>query len=91
MREDEKKFFLLCLKYGRKSYGNYSDEYYTDVRDIIGILSDLDIMHHKRCWYLLEKWCRMGFYDYGVTLDLGWFYPTELPAQYRTLLEGGKV
>lgn len=29
-------------------------------------------MHHKRAWFLLEKWCRKGWYEYGVTLDLGW-------------------
>jgi hypothetical protein len=29
-------------------------------------------MHYKRAWYLLDKWTRKGWYDYGVTLDLGW-------------------
>ena len=29
-------------------------------------------MHHKRAWYLLEKWCIKDWYEYGVTLDLGW-------------------
>jgi hypothetical protein len=26
----------------------------------------------KRAWYLLEKWCKKGWYDYGVNLELGW-------------------
>ena len=29
-------------------------------------------MHYKRAWYLLDKWSSKGWYDYGVTLDLGW-------------------
>lgn len=27
---------------------------------------------HKRAWYFLEKWTDKGWYEYGVTLDLGW-------------------
>lgn len=42
-----------------------------DVRDVIR----MQHMHYKRCWYLLEKWARKGWYDYGVTLDLGWLTP----------------
>ena len=26
----------------------------------------------KQAWRTLEKWARNGWYDYGVTLDLGW-------------------
>lgn len=32
-------------------------------------------IHYKRCWYLLGKWTKKGWYDYGVTLDLGWLTP----------------
>jgi hypothetical protein len=32
-------------------------------------------MHYKRAWYLLEKWSNKGWYEYGVTLDLGWLTP----------------
>ncbi len=28
-------------------------------------------IHHKRAWFILRKICRRGWYDYGVTLDLG--------------------
>lgn len=33
----------------------------------------------KRAWYLLEKWCDKGWYDYGCSLDLGWFNDDKLP------------
>lgn len=29
-------------------------------------------MNHKRAWYLLEKWGRKDWYEWGVTMDLGW-------------------
>ncbi|GAB7057363.1 hypothetical protein JCM16163A_41120 [Paenibacillus sp. YK5] len=29
-------------------------------------------MNHKRAWRILEKWDAKGWYEYGVTLDLGW-------------------
>ena len=32
-------------------------------------------MNWKRCAYLCEKWCRKGWYDYGVACDLGWLTP----------------
>ena len=32
-----------------------------------------DGMHHKRLWAICEKWARKGFYEYGVSCDLGWF------------------
>lgn len=32
-------------------------------------------IHHKRCWWFLQKWSRRRRYDYGVTLDLGWWTP----------------
>ncbi len=38
------------------------------VRDVV---SDLRL-HPKRARYLLEKWTRKGYYNYGVSLDMGW-------------------
>ena len=26
----------------------------------------------KQNWYYLQKWCSRQWYDYGVSLDLGW-------------------
>jgi hypothetical protein len=38
------------------------------VRDVVQASG----IHHKRCLYLLQKWCGKGWYSYGVSLDLGW-------------------
>lgn len=75
MKEDEKKFFITCYYFRNKGI---------DIRTIINILSEF--INYKRCWYLLEKWSNIGFYNYGVTLDLGWFETDEMPERYLDLL-----
>lgn len=57
MKDDEKKLLTAIYNKGMNS-----------VRDII---NEIEIPF-KRCIYLLEKWCIKGWYDYGVTIDLGW-------------------
>ncbi len=75
MKEDEKKFFITCYYFRNDG---------VDIRTIISILSEF--INYKRCWYLLKKWSRIGFYNYGVTLDLGWFEIEEMPERYLNLL-----
>ena len=36
-------------------------------------------MHPKRLWSICEKWARKGFYEYGVSCDLGWLIDKEAP------------
>ena len=75
MKEHERIFFALCYRLRK----NLSP------RDVVHLLDG--VIHHKRCWYYLSKWDRLGFYDYGVTLDLGWFYPEELPPRYLEIVK----
>jgi hypothetical protein len=76
MKEQERIFFSIC--YGLR------DVYRP--REVVNLLADT--IPHKRCWYYLEKWTNQGFYDYGVTLDLGWFCPEKLPERYRQIVAG---
>ena len=85
MKEDEKLFFRICVKYSGKVIGGIR------IREIIGILYHAGVLHYKRCWYLLEKWERLGFYNYGVTQDLGWIELDNLPERYAALLEMREV
>ena len=62
-KEIQSKQFLIAV-YLECSVGKKS------VRDIIN--ESGFPFHHKRAWFLLEKWCGKGWYEYGVTLDLGW-------------------
>ncbi|MCJ7482674.1 MAG: hypothetical protein MUO31_06885 [Thermodesulfovibrionales bacterium] len=68
MKEDEKQFLRMiyekCVPFGNKNYS---------VRDVINN-PKCPIVSYKRAWYVLGKWssAKMGLYDYGVTIDLGW-------------------
>lgn len=84
MKEDEIKFFKTCYKYCDRQYINaiHNGEY--SFREIINICSEF--ISYKRCWYLLTKWSNLGMYEYGVTLDLGWF-TGEYPERYYNLIK----
>lgn len=84
MKEHEKIFFALCAHLCRNNLAKSS--HYLNPRDIVNILCET--IPHKRCWYYLKKWSELGFYDYGVTLDLGWFYLNRLPQRYLDIMEG---
>ena len=81
MKEDEKLFFVLCFQL-RMQYG-------IDVRNIINMLQPF--VNKKRLWCLLEKWSKQGFYNYGVSLDLGWFEIEKFPDRYSDLLFKGEI
>ena len=84
MKNDEKIFFVYCYILGRREAYQARR---VEPRYIINDFEMIGFMHHKRCWYLLEKWRRLGFYDYGTNLELGWFYPNKLPERYKKILE----
>ncbi len=58
MKLDEKVFLLALYSHGETP------------RKLI--YSGTVAINHKRARYLLEKWHEKDWYDYGVTLDLGW-------------------
>ena len=80
MKLDEINFFKTCYKYRMDG---------VPIREIINILKFF--INYKRCWYLLKKWSGLGFYNYGVTLDLGWFELENMPLRYVNLLKEEKL
>lgn len=80
MKLDEINFFKTCYKYRKNG---------VSIREIINILKFF--INYKRCWYLLKKWSELGFYNYGVTLDLGWFELENMPLKYVNLLKEEKL
>ncbi len=75
IKEDELWFMSECFKYisdhGRGDEDNrvFFDRFLTP-RLIINI--NPDRINYKRAWKILEKWDDNGWYEYGVSLDLGW-------------------
>lgn len=61
MKSDELQFAKAVLNKAEDKH----------VREVI---ADLDIPE-KRALYLLTKWDSKHWYDYGVTIDLGWLTP----------------
>lgn len=59
MKDDEKQFLI-------EVYDGLKNNLYP--RDVINNSN----LNYKRAWYLLNKWANRNWYDYGVTLDLGW-------------------
>lgn len=89
MKEDEIKFFRTMVRYGRQwsDMGVRVELVGIEPRVLINFLGEY--IHHKRCWYLLKKWSDLGFYDYGVSLDLGWLELDKLPERYIAVLKEG--
>lgn len=85
MKDDEKKFFRTCFKYisrvvyDRTIIGQFKP------RDLLRIINEW--LPEKRGLYYLGKWSKLGFYDYGVTIDLGWIYVDKIPDRYKELLK----
>lgn len=58
------------------------------IRDTISALGE-GVLPHKRAWYWLTKWSDRGYYEYGVSLDLGWF--TDKPWIKQNFQKGAKI
>ena len=82
MKKDEERFFITC--YLAKKQG-------LTIRETINILYSANLINYKRCWYLLKKWDSKGFYNYGVTIDLGWFEDENMPLRYLNLINNKEV
>lgn len=67
MRQNQELMFFQLIGYLGKN--NFS------VRDIINITH----IPKKRACYILQKWVDKGWYDYGVSLDLGWLRINQMP------------
>lgn len=66
IHQDERDLFNL-LKRERPSSGFPGAETFVDhYADRLG-------MHWKREYYLLDKWTRKGWWNYGVSARGGWF------------------
>lgn len=42
------------------------------------------LVAEKRAHYLLSKWTRKGWYDYGTVIDMGWLTEAGTTASYQT-------
>ena len=86
MKPLERIFFQACMLNGRYFTGTMLHDGGISVREIINAFCSIGFPV-KQLWYYLKKWGERRFYDYGVTEDLGWFYPDNFTGEYKVIYE----
>lgn len=84
MKPLERIFFMVCINEQLRVDQLTKRE--LDVRDIANMFVRLGFPY-KRLIYYVTKWSDRGFYNYGVTLDLGWFEFDKLKGEYIKIYE----
>lgn len=75
MKEDERNFLkVLQTKTKTRESPNQKTN-----PDILSICEELNL-NHKRAAYILYKWDKKGWYDYGVNIMFGWLTNEGLAA-----------
>lgn len=83
MKDDEKRFLVdVYLKCRSSTKPITSWNFWEILKSAKDSVKPRDLinepnfyMHHKRAWYLLSKWGSKRWYEWGVTMDLGWLTP----------------
>ena len=84
MKPLERIFFLACVNEQICMKSCNGTEF--SIRAIANIFSRLGFSYKQLCYYL-EKWSEKGFYNYGVSLDLGWLEIDKLTGEYKNTYE----
>lgn len=88
MKPLERIFFMACVNEQKRTFGLKDKEF--TVRDIANIFERLGFSY-KQLMYYVQKWSDRGFYDYGTTLDLGWFCFDKLNGEYLVIYNSIKT
>lgn len=73
MKIDARDFLIAVRRHTAKVVVDGVATQAGTVRDLINDPT-FDIPH-KRAWFILQKWVDNKWYEYGVSLDLGWLTP----------------
>ena len=84
MKPLEEIFFRACVN--EQKIKLCSNDCELSVR-IIGNIFERLGFSYKQLMYYVRKWCDKGFYDYGVTLDLGWLEFDNLTGEYKQIYD----
>lgn len=84
MKPLEEIFFRACVNEQKRKLRSSDRE--LSIRTIGNIFERLGFSY-KQLMYYVRKWSDRGFYDYGVTLDLGWFEFDKLTGEYKRIYD----
>lgn len=84
MKSLEEIFFRACVNEQKRKL--HSSDRELRIRTIGNIFERLGFSY-KQLMYYVEKWSDKGFYNYGVSLDLGWFEFNKLTGEYKKIYE----
>ena len=84
MKPLEEIFFRACVNEQKRKLRSSDRE--LSIRTIGNIFERLGFSY-KQLMYYVGKWSDRGFYDYGVTLDLGWFEFGKLTGEYKQIYD----
>lgn len=84
MKPLEEIFFRACVNEQKRKLPSSNRE--LSIRTIGNIFERLGFSY-KQLMYYVRKWCDKEFYDYGVTLDLGWFEFGKLTGEYKQIYD----
>lgn len=76
MKPLERVFFMACIMKSKEM----------SVRKIIKTFCTLGFSENQLLYYV-NKWNNRGFYNYGVTIDLGWFEPENFIGEYKVIYD----
>ncbi len=84
MKPLEEIFFRACVNEQKRK--SHSSDRELSIRTIGNIFERLGFSY-KQLMYYVSKWSDRGFYDYGVSLDLGWFEFDKLAGEYKQIYD----
>lgn len=76
MDPKEKCFFRVCYKLTK----DREIAVWEVMQMFANVISEQEMLE------FLTKWTRLGFYDYGTVLQIGWILPYKIPHPYLQLL-----
>ncbi|MCM3131874.1 hypothetical protein M3629_03710 [Paenibacillus polysaccharolyticus] len=83
MKDDEKRFLIDIYN---RCHNGYLKKDGISVKDLVQ--EEVFYINHKRAYTLLEKWSRKGWYEYGVSVRVGWLQPEGIAKAKELIAQG---
>lgn len=89
MKTLERQFFRYVMRqinYDELEYNIDFCKFRKPMRNIANDFMEKKNCSYKQLVYYMDKWSRYGFYDYGISLDLGHIEYNKIPDRYKSII-----